>query len=205
MSLVPRVLPVGTVTFSPSREIRGKTMSPENSKPEWFQMADADATPPRPKSKRAIRIMALATPLFVLGAGLAIAQNQSVPNAVASLAVTVQTTAVTAATPASSVAVAAQASSPIKISQAASTTTPAAVALAKPGIKLPSGDGEDDSSQAVLTSSNVATTSHAATITKPGITNPAIATLPTRSGDDDHKTSNGGDDDYKTSNGGDDD
>ena len=59
-------------------------MSPANSKPEWFQLADGDAILPRPKSKRAVRIMALATPLLVLGAGLVFAQTQESPIAVAS-------------------------------------------------------------------------------------------------------------------------
>ena len=59
-------------------------MSPANSKPEWFQLADGDVIPPRPKSKRAVRIMALATPLLVLGAGLVFAQTQESPIAVAS-------------------------------------------------------------------------------------------------------------------------
>ena len=51
-------------------------MSPENSKPEWFHMADADPIPSKPKSKKGIRMMALATPLLILGAGLAYAQTQ---------------------------------------------------------------------------------------------------------------------------------
>lgn len=51
-------------------------MSPEIPKPEWFQMADADDIPEAPKSKKGIRLMALATPLLVLGAGLAYAQPE---------------------------------------------------------------------------------------------------------------------------------
>jgi hypothetical protein len=145
-------------------------MSTENSKPEWFQMAQADAFEPKSRSKKVLRVMALAAPLFVLGAGLALAQNQSSPSAVVSSAAAVQTTTVAAATPASSAAVAATpassaavaapASSPIKISQAATS-------IAKPGIKLPSGGGEDDVSSAILTSPNTSST-----ITKPGIKMP---------------------------------
>ena len=82
-------------------------MSTENSKPEWFQMAQTDAFEPKSGSKKLLRIMALAAALFVLGAGLALAQSQTTPNAVASPSATVQTATVAPATPASSVAVAA--------------------------------------------------------------------------------------------------
>jgi hypothetical protein len=95
-------------------------MSSENSKPEWFQMAQADAFEPKPASKKVLKIMALATPLFVLGAGLVFAQSQNSPSAVAT------------ALPTSSVAT------------AAPTTQKAAIAITKPGIKLPIGDGEND-------------------------------------------------------------
>ena len=132
-------------------------MSTENSKPEWFQMSEADAFEPKPASKKVLRIMALATPLFVLGAGLVFAQSQSSPSALASSAAAVQTSAVAAATPASS---------PIRISRVASVGP--AITIAKPGIKLPSGSGEDDISSAVLSAPNSSTT-----ITKPGIKLPS--------------------------------
>lgn len=41
-------------------------MSPENSKPEWFQMAQADAPELEPRSRRTIRSMTLAIPLRFL-------------------------------------------------------------------------------------------------------------------------------------------
>ena len=98
-------------------------MSPENSKPEWFHMAEADDTPPRPRGKRVIRIMALATPLLALGAGLVFAQTQDTPNAVAS-AVT------SASTPAST---------PV------TTPASASITIKKPSIaKLPTGGGNDE-------------------------------------------------------------
>ena len=170
LTLALRVFPVGTVTFWSTK---GKYMSTENSKPEWFHMAQADAFEPKPASKKVLRIMALATPLFVLGAGFAVAQSQGSPSAVASSAVAVQTSAVATATPVSAVATATPTNSPIRISQVASVGP--AITIAKPAIKLPSGGGEDDISPSVLTSPNTSST-----ITKPG-----IATLPTGSGDDD--------------------
>lgn len=126
-------------------------MSSENSKPEWFQMADADVTPPRTKSKRVIRIMALATPLLVLGAGLVFAQTQGSPTAVASAAAT--TAALTAATPATSSATApaapiatpAQVSTTVSPAAPAVTTQNVAMTIKKPAIAtLPTGGGEGD-------------------------------------------------------------
>lgn len=128
-------------------------MSPENSKPEWFQMAEEDAFQPKPKSKRVVRIMALATPLLVLGAGLVFAQTQNSPTAVAnSNTNAVSTAAITdpislSSTPTATTPTVAStpASNAIQVSQAA-TTTPtqkASITIKKPGIKLPTG-GEDD-------------------------------------------------------------
>lgn len=132
-------------------------MSPENSKPEWFQLAEADAFPPQPKSRRIIRIMALAAPLFVLGAGFAFAQTQGNQAAVASTG----TTTVSMGTPASTNPISVSstpvantpspttASTPvshrIQVSQAATTLTApkTSITIKKPGIKLPSGGGED--------------------------------------------------------------
>jgi hypothetical protein len=173
-------------------------MSTEDPKPEWFQMAQTEVFATKPRGKKVLRIMALATPLFVLGAGLALAQSQTSPSNVLRSAAAAQTSTVapaTPATPTSSLTPATSTSTPVQISHTTGTTQRAAITIAKPGSKLPTGGEEDDSSQAIFTSPNVATTSPTATITKPGITNPAIATLPTRSGDDDHKTSNDGNDD----------
>jgi hypothetical protein len=130
-------------------------MSPENSKPEWFQMADADATPPQPKSRRVIRIMALATPLLVLGAGLVFAQTQESPIAVASAA-----TAATTATPATTDATARSispivasaprpsstpVSSAVQVSQSSPAPQSSSVTIAKPSIAtMPTGGGSDD-------------------------------------------------------------
>lgn len=98
-------------------------MSPENSKPEWFHMAEADDTPPRPRGKRVIRIMALAIPLLVLGAGLVFAQTQDTPNAVASAATSASTPASTPVT----------------------TPASASITIKKPSIaKLPTGGGNDE-------------------------------------------------------------
>jgi len=102
-------------------------MTSENSKPEWFQMTDADTIPPQPKGKRAAWIMALATPLLVLGAGLVFAQTQGSPTAVASA---VTSAATSASTPAST---------PV------TTPASASITIQKPSIAtLPAGGGEDE-------------------------------------------------------------
>jgi len=128
-------------------------MSPENSKPEWFQMAQADAFEPKPKSKRVVRIMALATPLLVLGAGLVFAQTQDSPTAVASSSTSAVSTtdpislsSTPAATTPSPTAASTPASNTIQVSQAATTTTTpkASITIKKPGITMPTGGGEDD-------------------------------------------------------------
>jgi hypothetical protein len=109
-------------------------MSTDNSKPDWFQMAEADAFEPKPATKKALRIMALATPLFVLGAGLAYAQSQINPNVVATAGST--TSLVTATS--------SPASSPIHITSLTLTTQSASITIRKPAIKLPSGGDEND-------------------------------------------------------------
>lgn len=131
-------------------------MSPENSTPEWFQMAQADAFEPKPKSKRVVRIMALATPLLVLGAGLVFAQTQDSPTAVASSTTsavstpaatdTISLSSTPTATTPSPTAASTPASNTIQVSQTATaTTTPkASITIKKPGITMPTGGGEDD-------------------------------------------------------------
>ncbi len=148
-------------------------MSPENSKPEWFQMAEADAVPATPKSKRGIRLMALATPLLVLGAGLSYAQTQGTspadagttaqaaanPIAIASTATTAASTPV-ASTPSASESSAPNSSShesskpastTVLVSQTSSKPTPTApvspaapATITKPGLTMPTGGGEND-------------------------------------------------------------
>lgn len=108
-------------------------MSPENSTPEWFQMAQADAFESKPKS-RVVRIIALAIPLLVLGAGLVFTQTQDSPSAVASSGTNTVSTAVT--------------STPISFSSTP-TTQKTPIIIRKPGITIPTGDGptgdgEDD-------------------------------------------------------------
>ena len=101
-------------------------MSPENSKPEWFQMADADPIPANPKSKKGIRMMALATPLLVLGAGLVYAQTQGT-------------------SPADAGTTAQAAANPTAIARASNAATPS---ITKPGLAtMPAtDDGQERSS-----------------------------------------------------------
>ncbi len=159
-------------------------MSPENSKPEWFQMADADAIPAAPKSRKGIRLMALATPLLVLGAGLAYAQTQGT-------------------SPADAGTTAQAAANPIAIASTSAATTPAA---STPVASAPSTSEasapkttshESSSASTVLVSqtsstpiSQVAPIAPAAptTITKPGLT------MPTGGGEDDGQERSSDDD-----------
>jgi hypothetical protein len=85
-------------------------MSAHESKPEWFQLADEDwASNPRAISakevkarrKNPIRLMAISTPLLVLGAGLFVAQSQEAPQAFAASAPIVATAPMTATAPVS--------------------------------------------------------------------------------------------------------
>lgn len=56
-------------------------MTPQIPKPEWFQMIEADSIQPRPRINRVTRMLALSTPLLVLGMGYMVAQGstQDVP------------------------------------------------------------------------------------------------------------------------------
>ena len=161
-------------------------MSPENSKPEWFQMADADPMPATPKSKRGIRMMALATPLLVLGAGLAYAQTQGTSPADAG------TTAQAAANP---IAIASTASVATPTTPVASTpvaSTPAAPESSAP--KASSHDASTPAATTVLVSdatsapTPITPIAPATTITKPGLT------MPTGGGDDDGQEGSSDDD-----------
>jgi cytoskeletal protein RodZ len=75
-------------------------MSANESKPEWFQLADEDwaANPAaiearvnKARRRNPIKIMAISTPLLVLGAGLFFAQSQQTPDAFAASVPTVAT------------------------------------------------------------------------------------------------------------------
>jgi len=119
-------------------------MSPEISKPEWFQLADADTPAPKLKGKRAVRIMALATPLLVLGAGLVFAQTQDSPTAVASAATSTASTTDPIALSSTPAATPTSAGNAVQVSQVAATSPSPSITIKKPGIKMPTG-GADDS------------------------------------------------------------
>lgn len=71
---VLRYLPDWSVTFWPTK---GKPMTPQIPKPEWFQLTEADAIQPRPRINRVTRMLALSTPLLVLGMGYMVAQGST--------------------------------------------------------------------------------------------------------------------------------
>jgi len=131
-------------------------MSPENSKPEWFQMAEDDGFAPKSTRKRTLRIMALATPLLVLGAGFVFAQTQDSPTASAtstpsaaatnpiSLAST-PTLAPSAPAPSAPAPSAAPivASTQVSKTVAATTRPTASITIKKPTISKPTGGAEE--------------------------------------------------------------
>ncbi len=130
-------------------------MSSENSKPEWFQMADADVIPPQSKAKRVVRIMALATPLLVLGVGLVFAQTQDSPTAVASAAtstatptadpISLSTTPAHAAQATTSTPIATPASTTTQVSQTTPASQSPSITIKKPAITtLPTGGSDDE-------------------------------------------------------------
>jgi hypothetical protein len=130
-------------------------MSPENSKPEWFQMADADATPPRPKGKRAIRIMALASPLLVLGAGLVFAQTQDSPTALASAMEVPATTSPSPTTVSTPTTTSTPVSSSAPVSQPSPTAQSSSITIKKPAIAtMPTGSGPNGGEDEGLRSSD---------------------------------------------------
>ena len=108
-------------------------MSAQESKPEWFQMADADwaASPQADKvgvksrRKNPIQLMAISAPILVLGAGLFFAQTQSAPTSFASPTTAVSTASTNPSSPASS----APTESAAPIANTPSSTTPVTSAL----------------------------------------------------------------------------
>lgn len=143
-------------------------MKAEDSTPEWFQLAKADAFEPKPKNKRVLRAMALATPLFVLGAGMVFAQTQDSPTASAS----------------SLVATSAATADPISLSTTPTATTPdSAPAASEPATSAPAPRSGSNAVSISQTSSVTPTTQTSITIKKPAIT------MPTGGGDDDERDS----------------
>ena len=52
-------------------------MTAQIPKPEWFQLIEADSIQPRPRINRVTRVLALSTPLLVLGMSYVLAQGSS--------------------------------------------------------------------------------------------------------------------------------
>lgn len=50
---------------------------PQIEKPEWFAMTEGDQFVPRPRVNRVARMLALATPLLVIGTGFMVAQTST--------------------------------------------------------------------------------------------------------------------------------
>lgn len=125
-------------------------MSAEDTTPEWFQMAQEDGYAPKPKKNRVLRAAALATPLFVLGAGLVFAQTQDSPTAVASGTNTVSSASPAASSAADPISLstptAAATTNAVQVAQT-STAAPSArssITIKKPAITMPTGGGDDD-------------------------------------------------------------
>lgn len=54
-------------------------MTPNNEKPEWFQLTEGDKVQSRRTIKRGFRVFAVTLPLLVLGTGFVVAQTQGGP------------------------------------------------------------------------------------------------------------------------------
>lgn len=67
-------LPDRPVTFWPTK---GKPMTAQIPQPEWFQLTQADSILPRPRINRVTRMLALSTPLLVVGMGYMLAQSSN--------------------------------------------------------------------------------------------------------------------------------
>ncbi len=121
-------------------------MSAEDTTPEWFQMAQDDGYAPKPKKNKVLRVAALATPLFVLGAGLVFAQSQGSPTAVASASASLAAANPAPISLASSTPVSAGTANVVQVSQItpATPTTPASITIKRPAITMPTGGGDDD-------------------------------------------------------------
>ena len=126
-------------------------MSPENSKPEWFQMAEDDGFAPKSTRKRTLRIMALATPLLVLGAGFVFAQTQdsptasatSTPSAAATNPISLASTPTLAPSAPAPSAAPIVASTQVSKTVAATTRPTASITIKKPTISKPTGGAEE--------------------------------------------------------------
>ena len=113
-------------------------MTPQIPKPEWFQLIEADSIQPRPRINRVARMLALSTPLLVLGMSYVLAQGSSAG---------VPAHSILAAAP-----VQAQSANPTPISSQSTSSGPQARVAPSPvtpsfvktgSITKPSGDSDD--------------------------------------------------------------
>lgn len=112
------------------------------SKPEWFQLTDEDRFVPRPPVKRVARLMALASPLLILGTGFLVAQGGENQNAAATQS-TVLASAQNPSKSNNSIEVASAVATPKTIS-AISTSNHLAAPSVFPAITKPTGGADDD-------------------------------------------------------------
>ncbi|MEK6649220.1 MAG: hypothetical protein AABY37_07965 [Actinomycetota bacterium] len=133
-----------------------------NGKPEWFQLIEGDEIKPRHQVKRALRVMALAAPLFVLGTGFVLAQTQDGSHAIAS-----ETVSLTSTAPESSTA-----PLPSTSSNAAIVNANHAVSLAPPSSGNDKTENASPARVVVSTANATSSTSQSTTITAPSIKRP---------------------------------
>lgn len=125
-------------------------MTPQIPKPEWFQMIEADSIQPRPRINRVTRMLALSTPLLVLGMGYMVAHGSTQGVPASSIQVASAPAQATHSTPA---ATATSPSNPQARVVTSSFTTPASP-LAP--ITKPTGGSDEDEIASVPTGSSVA-------------------------------------------------
>jgi len=115
-------------------------MTPQIPKPEWFQLTEDDSIQPRPRINRVTRMLALSTPLLVLGMSYMVAQgsNAGVPAHSILAAAPVQTQG-SNSTPATNQA--APSGSQARIASSSFTTTPSSQIAP---LTKPTGGSDDD-------------------------------------------------------------
>jgi hypothetical protein len=105
----------------------------ENSKPEWFEIAESDGPAQPKKVRRTMPIAAVLAATLIIGVGAVVAQTQDESPAQATETTTVARDQVTATAPS------------VKTASPNTTAAPTKTAMANPSIaKLPTGGEHED-------------------------------------------------------------
>jgi hypothetical protein len=117
----------------------------ENSKPEWFEIAENDGPAVPPKASKTLPLAAVIATALILGVGAVVAQVQDESPATAVETVSVQTTASSSTASPSSVAQVSKSSPTVRIANPSTSSTIAGTSgLQNPSIAQLPTMGEDD-------------------------------------------------------------